>query len=214
MTTFERSKHVYISPNLEEVIKDTIRFFNGTPIYPIPVPERFHGTGIYALYCIAQSGIYSKFHSVNRTAFHMPIYVGKAVPKGWRQARQLIPVNTQSYELNNRISEHSRSIDLAENLHRSDFFCRFMILEGKESDLIGTVEAALIRKYQPIWNSLIDGFGNHDPGKGRYAQAKSDWDVCHPGRPWAIKCQGIHGTKEELLQKIENFMARLSKEDA
>ena len=214
MTIFDRSKHVYVSPDFEEVIKDTIRFFNGTPVHPIPVPERFHGTGIYALYCIAKFGIYSKFNFVNRTAFHMPIYVGKAVPKGWRQARQLISVDTQSYELNNRISEHSRSIDLAENLNRSDFFCRFMILEGKESDLIGTVEAALIRKYQPIWNTLIDGFGNHDPGKGRYAQAKSDWDVCHPGRPWAVKCQGVHGTKEDLLQSIENFMARLSGEDA
>jgi hypothetical protein len=214
MTIFDRSKHVYVSPNFEEVIKDTIRFFNGTPVHPIPVPERFHGTGIYALYCIAKFGIYSRFNLVNRTAFHMPIYVGKAVPKGWRQARQLIPVDTRSYELNNRINEHSRSIDLAENLNRSDFFCRFMILEGKESDLIGTVEAALIRKYQPIWNTLIDGFGNHDPGKGRYAQAKSDWDVCHPGRPWAVKCQGVHGTKEELLQSIENFMARLSGEDA
>ncbi|MBI4783991.1 MAG: Eco29kI family restriction endonuclease [Oscillatoriophycideae cyanobacterium NC_groundwater_1537_Pr4_S-0.65um_50_18] len=214
MTIFDRSKHVYVSPDFDEVVKDTIRFFNGTPVHPIPAPKRFHGTGIYALYCIAKSGIYSRFNLVNRTAFHMPIYVGKAVPKGWRQARQLIPVNTQSYELNNRINQHGRSIDLAENLDRSDFFCRFMILEGKESDLIGTVEAALIRKYQPIWNTLIDGFGNHDPGKGRYAQAKSDWDVCHPGRPWAIKCQGIHGTKEELLQSIENFMARLSVEDA
>jgi len=214
MTIFDRSKHVYVSPNFDEVIKDTIRFFNGTPVHPIPVPKRFHGTGIYALYCIAKSGIYSRFNLVNRTAFHMPIYVGKAVPKGWRQARQLTSINTQSYELNNRINEHSRNIDLAENLDRSDFFCRFMILENKESDLIGTVEAALIRKYQPIWNTMIDGFGNHDPGKGRYAQAKSDWDVCHPGRPWAIKCQGIHGAEEELLQSIENFMAKLSGEDA
>ncbi|MEM9220329.1 MAG: Eco29kI family restriction endonuclease [Cyanobacteria bacterium P01_F01_bin.150] len=31
---------------------------------------------------------YSRFNSINRTAFHIPIYVGKAVPKGWRQARQ------------------------------------------------------------------------------------------------------------------------------
>lgn len=121
MTIFDRSKHVYVSPDFDEVVKDTIRFFNGTPVHSIPVPKRFHGTGIYALYCIAKSGIYSRFNLVNRTAFHMPIYVGKAVPKGWRQARQLIPVNTQSYELNNRINEHSRSIDLAENLDRSDF---------------------------------------------------------------------------------------------
>ena len=59
------------------------------PLSLDPYSQHFSGTGVYALYCIAQSGIYSKFHGVNRTAFSMPIYIGKAVPKGWRQARQL-----------------------------------------------------------------------------------------------------------------------------
>ncbi len=213
MNIFDRSKHVYVSPEFEEIIKDTIRFLNGTPVHSISIPERFNGTGVYAIYCISKTGIYSKFHSINRTAFRIPIYVGKAVPKGWRQARQSLSTDTKSYELNNRVREHGRSIDLGEGLDKSDFFCRFMILEGKESDLIGTVEAALIRKYQPIWNTLIDGFGNHDPGKGRYEQAKSDWDVCHPGRSWAGKCRGAHASKEELLKSIENFMSGLSSEE-
>lgn len=213
MNIFDRSKHVYVSPDFEEIIKDTIRFFNGTPIYSISIPERFQGTGVYAIYCIAKTGIYSKFHTINRTAFRIPIYVGKAVPKGWRQARKSLSAETKSYELNTRIKEHSRSINLGEGLDESDFFCRFMILEGRESDLIGTVEAALIRKYQPIWNTLIDGFGNHDPGSGRYKQAKSDWDVCHPGRSWSDKCEGIHANKQELLQNIENFMSGLNIEE-
>lgn len=212
MNTFDRSQHIYVSPDFDEIIKDTIRFLNGTPVHPIPVPERFHGTGIYAIYCIAKSGLYSKFNLVNRTSFRIPIYVGKSVPKGWRQARQS-SLDIRSYELHNRIREHSRSIELGESLDISDFFCRFMILEGKESDLIGTVEAALIRKYQPIWNTLLDGFGNHDPGKGRYEQAKSDWDVCHPGRSWAEKCQGTHTSKEELVQSIEHFLTKLNEED-
>jgi hypothetical protein len=214
MNVFDRSDHVYVSPDLDEVIKDTIRFFNGTPVHPIPTPERFHGTGVYALYCIAKSGIYLKFHSVNRTEFRMPIYVGKAVPKGWRQSRLLPSVDAKVYELHNRIKEHSRSIDMGDGLNISDFFCRFMILEGKESDLIGTVEAALIRKYKPIWNTLIDGFGNHDPGKGRYEQAKSDWDVCHPGRAWAGKCQGVPANKEILIQSIEEFLSNLNEENS
>jgi hypothetical protein len=194
-------------------VGDTIRFFNGTPVHSIPVPERFHGTGVYALYCIAKSGIYSKFNSINRTEFRIPIYVGKAVPKGWRQARKSSSSEVRSYELSSRLREHGRSIELGEGIKISDFFCRFMILEDKESDLIGTVEAALIRKYQPIWNTLIDGFGNHDPGKGRYEQARSDWDVCHPGRVWAEKCQGVHASKEELLKGIEDFISKLSEED-
>lgn len=213
MNNFDRSKHVYLSDDFDEIIKDTIRFFNGTPVHAIPIPEKFHGTGVYALYCTAKFGLYSRFNLINRTAFHLPIYVGKAVPKGWRQARQIPSTNITNYELSSRIKEHSRSISLGEGLNTLDFSCRFMILEGKESDLIGTVEAALIRKYQPIWNTLIDGFGNHDPGKGRYGQAKSDWDVCHPGRSWAQKCEGVPASKEVLLQSIEDFLNRLDVED-
>ncbi|AMW27032.1 Eco29kI family restriction endonuclease [Arthrospira platensis] len=213
MNSCDRSKHLYIYPDFDEIIKDTIRFFNGTPVHPISIQYRFPGTGVYAIYCIRKTEIYSRFYLINRTAFRAPIYVGKEVPKGWRKAMQSFSVNSQGYELNNRIREHSRSINLGEGLEPSDFFCRFMILEGKESDFIGTVEAALIRIYQQIWNTLIDGFGNHDPGKGRYKQAKSDWDVCHPGRSWADKCQGIHADKKQLLQSIEIFMSGLSVED-
>jgi len=208
MANFNRQEHVYTSPDFEEIVKDTIRFFNGTPVYSVPAPERFHGTGVYAIYCVAKSGIYKDFHDINRTSFDVPIYVGKAVPKGWRQGRAGSS-NSMSYELHNRIREHGRSIELGDALESTDFHCRFMILESKESDLIGTVEAALIRKYQPVWNTLLDGFGNHDPGSGRYQQAKSDWDVCHPGRAWAEKCQGTPNSKALLLASISKFMENL-----
>jgi hypothetical protein len=206
---FDRKKHVFHSPEFEEIIKDTIRFFNGTPVQTIPVPERFHGTGVYAIYCIAKTGIYKDFHDINRTSYNLPIYIGKAVRTGWRQSRASIPGGELSYELNNRIREHGRSLELGTDLKLNDFRCRFMILEGAESDLIGTVEAALIRSYKPIWNTLIDGFGNHDPGSGRYEQAMSDWDVCHPGRLWAKKCKGRHKTRKELLISIDRFMTKL-----
>ena len=213
MVNFDRSEHVYVSPDLDEIIKDTIRFFNGTPVCTLPISDRFDGTGVYAIYSVAKLGLYSKFHAVNRTAFRVPIYVGKAVPRGWRQARLLSSDTPKSYELNNRLREHSRSIDIGEGLSLPDFFCRFMILENRESDLIGTVEAALIRRYRPIWNTLIDGFGNHDPGKGRYEQAKSDWDVCHPGRTWAEKCRGVHVSQKELYKSIKSFLESLEGEN-
>ncbi len=82
MTGFDRKKHIYSSPDFEEIIKDTIRFFNGTPAHAVPTPERFHGTGVYAIYSISKNGIYKNFHQINRTSFDLPIYVGKAVPKG------------------------------------------------------------------------------------------------------------------------------------
>ncbi len=209
---FDRNKHVFHSPDFEEIIKDTIRFFNGTPIQIIPASERFQGTGVYAIYCTAKIGVYKDFHDINRTSYDVPIYVGKAVPAGWRQARSANTENSESYELNNRIREHGRSIEQGAGLKLNDYRCRFMILEGAESDLIGTAEAALIRSYKPLWNSLIDGFGNHDPGSGRYEQAMSDWDVCHPGRLWAKKCKGKHNSKKELLKGIGVFISRLKGE--
>jgi len=112
MNKFDRSKHVYSSPDFEEIVNDTIRFFNGTPVHSVPAPEKFSGTGVYAIYCIAKTGLYKKFHTINRTAFNLPIYVGKAVPKGWRQARQYASNSVTSNELHHRIKEHARSIEL------------------------------------------------------------------------------------------------------
>lgn len=76
-----------------------------------------------------------------------------------------------------------------------------MILEDAATDMIGTVEASLIRQYKPIWNSCIDGFGNHDPGRERYNQAKSEWDILHPGRRWAERLKGECPNEKEIKQK-------------
>ncbi|MDY6941221.1 MAG: Eco29kI family restriction endonuclease [Cyanobacteriota bacterium] len=116
MNIFDRSQHVYISPSFDTIIQETIHFFEATPVHSLPITERFWGTGVYALYCIAESGIYSKFNAVNQTAFRLPIYVGKAVPKGWRQGRQFLPVQAKSYELSNRLREHSHSLNCGEGL--------------------------------------------------------------------------------------------------
>lgn len=49
-----------------------------------------------------------------------------------------------------------------------------------------------------IWNTTVTGFGNHDPGSGRYNQARSSWDVLHPGRPWADRLRPGRQSAEEL----------------
>lgn len=201
---FDRSKHVYQSGAFEEIIKDTIRFFNGTPVHKLPPPENFSGTGVYALYYIGRSPYYQVLYDLNRIEFKQPIYVGKAVPHGWRQARE---TNIKSsHELYRRLCDHAKSINQANNLNLGDFHCRFMILENAACDLIGTVEATLIRYYTPVWNSSIDGFGNHDPGRGRYDQAKSEWDILHPGRQWAYKCRGKSSTLVDVETKVRNYL--------
>ena len=210
-TEFDREKHVYSSNAFDEIIKDTIRFFNGTPVHSLPPPVRFHGTGVYALYYIGKSNYYKPLFEINRLEFSQPIYVGKAVPKGWRQSK-----NTNegkfSHELFGRLKEHGKSIEQAVNLDLADFYCRFMILENSASNLIGTVEAELIRHYKPIWNTHIDGFGNHDPGSGRYNQKKSGWDILHRGRSWAEKCVGESSTIENIEKLVElHFAGKLKK---
>lgn len=203
---FDRNKHVYHNTDFVELVKDAVRFFNGTPIYRFPLVDRFLGTGVYALYYTGSNKYYSKYSELNRLSYDFPIYVGKAVPKGWRQSRTSDEKLKQSYELFSRLKEHSRNIDRGSGINIEDFTCRFVIFEGDASDMIGTIEAALIKLNKPLWNSAMDGFGNHTPGKGRFNQAKSDWDVIHPGRDWADKCTGLPRSKDIILSNISNHM--------
>lgn len=209
-TPFDRSKHVYRNDAFVELVKDAVRFFNGTPVQTLPPPENFLGTGIYALYYTGKNPLYVKYSELNRLSYSAAIYVGKAVPKGWRQSRSIHDPLKQSGELCNRLREHARSIDAVSGLSPKDFMCRFVIFEDAGSDMIGTIEAALIRLNRPLWNSSLDGFGNHDPGKGRYEQARSDWDVIHPGRQWALKCNGTPRKRNAIIEDINNHLDSLS----
>jgi hypothetical protein len=204
---FNRLKHVYRNNDFVELVKDGIRFFNGTPVQTLPPPERFLGTGIYALYFTGKVEPYSLYAELNRLAYDFPIYAGKAVPKGWRQSRSIDTNEKQSSELYARLWEHAKNISAVTNLSLKDFMCRFMILEGPSSDMIGSLEAALIKWKRPLWNSYLDGFGNHTPGAGRFGQARSDWDVVHPGRPWAEKCTGKSRDREAIVLGIKSFLA-------
>lgn len=207
---FDRQKHVYKNDAFVELVKDAVRFFSGTPVHPLPPPEKFHGTGVYAIYYTGHNKLYARYAELNRLSYDFPIYVGKAVPSGWRQSRTTHTTHKQTPELSSRIGQHSNSINVVQNLSIAEFSCRFMIFEDSSSDMIGTVEAALIKWKTPLWNSCLDGFGNHDPGKGRYEQAKSDWDVVHPGRPWATKCKGKTRKLKEIVAGIEQHLVTLS----
>ena len=206
---FDRHEHVYTNDAFVELVKDAVRFFNGTPVHTLPPPESFYGTVVYALYYIGKLALYKKHSELNRLAYNYPIYVGKAVPKGWRQSRISDNPERQSKELINRLSEHGRSITVGHGLKSSDFMCRFVIFEKGGSDMISTIEAALIRIHRPLWNVALDGFGNHTPGNGRFQQAKSDWDVIHPGREWAEQCMGTHTPPKIILEKIERHLSSI-----
>lgn len=206
---FDRNEHVYKNDAFAELVKDAVRFFNGTPVHTLPPPESFLGTGVYALYYTGSNPLYKRYAELNRLSYGYPIYVGKAVPKGWRQARSSDNPLNQSRELIGRLREHGRSITLGAELSLADFMCRFVIFEEEGSDMISTIEAALIKLNKPLWNTAVDGFGNHDPGSGRYEQAKSDWDVIHEGRAWANKCNGKHAEKSTIISNIRLHLKKL-----
>ncbi len=130
---FKREEHVYKNEEFSEMLKDAVRFFHGTPVFSLPPPEKFTGAGIYAIYCIARTGIYSKFgNEINRLSYSVPIYVGSALPKGWRQSRILDKDKENSgSKLFSRLSEHAKSISNGKTLPVSDFACRFVIFEGR-----------------------------------------------------------------------------------
>ena len=105
--------------------------------------------------------------------------------------------------LKRRLGEHARSIQQASNLTLSDFRTRYLVVD----DIwIALAESLLITQFQPLWNVIIDGFGNHDPGRGRRNQARSDRDVLHPGRPWTEKLASGNSTAEELRARIDAFL--------
>jgi hypothetical protein len=67
-------------------------------------------------------------------------------------------------------------------------------------------ESLLIAKFTPPWNQYLDGFGNHDPGSGRYKQQRSLWDVVHPGRPWAMRCAENPKPLKTILYELNKFL--------
>lgn len=204
---FDRSEHVYHSEEFVELVKDAVRFFNGTPVHKLPLTEKFTGAGVYALYYTGKNPVYASYAQANRLEYKYPIYVGKAVPQGWRKARNSSDSDRLSTRLSSRIREHSINIENVEGIDIHDFSCRFIIFEAEGSGMISTIEAALIRLNQPLWNSALDGFGNHTPGNGRFNQAKSDWDVIHPGRAWADKCLGTPNSKADILKGVMEHLS-------
>jgi hypothetical protein len=203
--TLDYERHVFRLEKLESIVGKAIEFFGETPVCDFP-PPRFLGCGVYTLYYVGEYPLYHRFAAANMRSCVEPIYVGKAVPEGRRKGRS---VGSVSPTLHRRLMEHARSVDQGAHLGASDFQCRFMILEGNLTDLIVPVESGLIRRFAPLWNSAIDGFGNHDPGSGRYDQAPSEWDVLHPGRPWVERLTGDAPALAQLEQKVRDWGAQL-----
>jgi hypothetical protein len=185
--------------NLGESVADALLEVSVQSLPPAP----FIGAGVYALYYTGTFRVYKELSKVNQgDQFRYPIYVGKAVPAGARKGGLSLEVE-HGPALQKRLNEHAESIKAVHNLELKDFFCRFLVVD----DIwIPLAESMLIERFKPVWNRVLDGFGNHDPGSGRHSGKMPLWDCLHPGREWATKLQPCSFTKEQLEERVVTYL--------
>ena len=163
------------------------------------------GAGIYAIYYLGDFEPYQALAELNRAEATYPIYVGKAIPKGGRKGGTL-DSSLDSTALSRRLLEHKSTIEAAPSLKITDFQYRCLVVD----DIwIPLGETLIIQRFQPLWNHVVEGFGNHDPGGGRYGGMRPLWDELHPGRSWAQKCQAPKKMREQILRDVTSYMEKV-----
>lgn len=187
--------------NLGKSIATQLLTSEPTPLGAVP---HFHGAGVYAIYYNGPIGCYSALLTATAHDAQIPIYVGKAIPAGGRRGIA-VEHGTRSRALSNRLREHARSVEAAENLDIADFTCRWLVVEPI---WIPLGESVLISRFTPVWNGLLDGFGNHDPGAGRRQGVRSRWDTLHPGRAFAPFFVERSETAENIAADVAEYLAQ------
>lgn len=171
--------------SVDELGRNAARALMEYPPDDLPPKESFEGGGVYTLHYVGSFPAYAGMDDEE------PIYVGKADLPGKRQGRTR--ARRQTPALHRRLVKHAESLESAQNLHLHDFQCRWLVLDAV---WISLTEQVLIAEYSPVWNVTVDGFGNNDPGKGRWNQRRSQRDTLHPGRLWATNLgdqpSGLH----------------------
>ena len=151
--------------NLGESI---VRAMNEQPIHSLDNLEKFEGAGIYALYYTGDFLAYSPISRANKQSpGSVPIYIGKAEAENARKGGSVDDVIGNDYKgtkLFSRVMKHKQSIEKVSNLDVKDFHVRVLVVTPTWIPLAETIA---IRNSRPLWNVVIDGLGNHDPGKGR-----------------------------------------------
>ncbi|MEO0438386.1 MAG: Eco29kI family restriction endonuclease [Pseudomonadota bacterium] len=171
---------------------------------PLEDTDGIIGAGVYAIYYTGDFELYAPIAQANRAGqFRQPIYVGKAIPKGGRKGGIGTDAGTGT-ALRSRLRQHAASVDQADNLSLSDFLYKCLVVD----DIwIPLGENMLIENFRPVWNMVIDGFGNKDPGNRRATQYKSSWHVLHPGRSFAYKLADGPTTSSEVQERLVDYFS-------
>jgi hypothetical protein len=186
----------------ESLVRELIQ----RPCSVLPPDRGFPGAGLYLIYYSGAFPAYGSLAALNHDACHAPIYVGKASPAGTRRGLVDLdaPIGTVLYS---RLREHADSITVTENLRLGDFRCRYVVTSVL---WLAVGESLLIRRYRPLWNTVVDGFGNHDPGSGRRSMSRRpEWDTLHPGRTWAKDMLPSTRDREQIEEAVRRHLGDL-----
>lgn len=124
---------------------------------PLKSVDIFPGAGVYAIYYRGNYEHYKALARLNKKSGIHPIYVGKAIPKGGRKGVSA-DASLDSTALSKRLQEHRSTIEAVPSLRIGDFSYRCLVVD----DIwISLGEALVIQRFQPLWNRILDGFGNH-----------------------------------------------------
>jgi hypothetical protein len=185
--------------------ESVVRSILESQVHPLSDTSHLVGAGVYILYYTGSLEWYAPIATLNRDGkFAQPIYIGKAIPKGGRKGGFAEDAAAKGTALRDRLGQHFSSVTEARNLKAADFYYRYLMVD----DIwIPLGENMLIEEFKPVWNRVIDGFGNKDPGMRRKNQYRSPWDVIHPGRKFADKLGEHPKTVTEILAELASYFA-------
>lgn len=179
----------------DNLMAGTVLEFERQPLHDLAADISVSGPGIYCLIYSGDLEFYREIVGIGR-----PIYVGKAEPPGSRRGES---INVEAPALRDRLRIHARSVDQASNLEIQDFRYRYLAMEPV---WITLAERFAIDHYKPVWNRCLDGFGDNNPGSGRYNGERSWWDTLHPGRAWSGNLREVK-TVNDALERVQSFFA-------
>jgi len=120
--------------NYENLARNVVTAMLERPAGPLPPRTAYDGSGVYAIY---YGGDFPVYAALSKSCNSLPIYVGKAVPQRARKGGTVLS-NTDRRALYNRLTQHSKSIEQAQNLNISDFACRYL-----KDDLLLAIHKAI-----------------------------------------------------------------------
>lgn len=177
----------------DNLARSVVNALLGAAAAPLP-PDRFEGAGVYAIYYRGPLD-----YAPDEVLQDRPVYVGKADPPGGRRGGENV-AQRNTRPLYQRLNQHANSIGQASNLDIERAYCKYLVVVPV---WISLAERFLISHFSPLWNIVLDGFGNHDPGSGRREGARPRWDIVHPGRSWANGLDA-HENREGIIAEILN----------